>query len=355
MNGLTPTPQDRRSLLRLIRRVCLKRGRFVLASGAVSDTYLDLRLATTHPEGARLAARFLLAEAERLGAKRIGGPTLGADPLVGAAVARSENPEIRGFIVRSQSKDHGTGRQIEGHLGPGDRALVLDDVVTAGGSILRALEAVRSAGAEVAGSFCLVDRGQGGREKLEAAGAPLAAIFSIAEILAEEKDAPEEAAAAEKASAPEPPWRPRTPALTVDAILEIRPGAVLLVRRRNPPLGWALPGGFVEPEESADEAVRREIREETGLEIQCARQMHTYSGPGRDPRFATASVVYVASAPGTPEAGDDAASVRVFPLDDLPPDLCFDHRAILEDFRSSRHGIGPGGVAPGDPADAAPA
>ena len=86
---IVPEPQARERLLRLIRRLSLKRGHFVLASGAVSDTYLDLRLTTTHFEGARLSAGFLLAEAARLGANRVGGPTLGADPLVGAAVALS--------------------------------------------------------------------------------------------------------------------------------------------------------------------------------------------------------------------------------------------------------------------------
>ena len=357
--GLVPAETDRTRLLRWIRHLSLKRGRFVLSSGAVSDYYLDLRLATTHPAAARLAARFLLAEAARRGANRLGGPTLGADPLVGAAVSLvpASAGVLGGFMVRSQAKDHGTGRQIEGHLGAGDRALVFDDVVTAGGSILRAVDAVRAAGAEVAGSWCLVDRDQGGREKLAAAGAPLAAVFPVREVLeATLPDGPPEepgeplqpigpadaAGAEERADPARAAWRPITPVLAADAIMEPVPGSVLLIRRKNPPLGWALPGGFVEVGESVEEAVRREILEETGLTLGSVVQMHTYSAPGRDPRLPTVTVIFAASASGTPVAGDDAAEARLFPLDALPPDVCFDHRQVLEDYRTSRYGVGSG-------------
>jgi 8-oxo-dGTP diphosphatase len=346
---LAPTEADRIRLLRWIRHLSLKHGRFVLSSGAVSDYYLDLRLATTHPAAARLASRFLLAEAARRGANRVGGPTLGADPLVGAAVSLvpSLAGVLGGFMVRSQAKDHGTGRQVEGHLGPGDRALVFDDVVTAGGSILRAIAAVRELGAEVVGSWCLVDRDQGGREMLDGIGAPLAAVFRIREVLeARLPDGPPEeppAPALPAAGADSSPgtWRPVTPVLAADAILEPEPGRVLLIRRKNPPHGWALPGGFVEVGESLEEAVRREILEETGLVIAKTVQMHAYSAPGRDPRLPTVTVVFAASASGTPAAGDDAAETRLFALDGLPADLCFDHRQVLEDYREARFGVGP--------------
>jgi orotate phosphoribosyltransferase len=333
----SPDEAARSRLLELIRTLSLKRGRFVLASGAVSDYYLDLRLTTTHPEGARLAASLLLHEADRLSVNRVGGPTLGADPLVGAAVALARR-ELRGFLVRSQAKDHGTGRQIEGHLGEGDRALVLDDVVTAGGSILRACQAVQQAGATVAGTWCLVDRDQGGREKLDVAGTPLRSVFRVEEILSGAKHS---------STAEQPhPGPPETPRLTVDAILELEPGQVLLIERKNPPFGWALPGGFVERGESAEEAVRREIAEETGLRIEEAIQMHTYSDPERDPRFPTASIVFVAKASGKLSAGDDAARARLFPLTGLPDPICFDHRRILDDYRAFRGGWSPGAGGP---------
>ena len=356
---LLPSEADRVRLLRWIRHLSLKRGRFVLSSGAVSDYYLDLRLTTTHPAAARLAARFLLAEAAHRGVNRVGGPTLGADPLVGAAVSLVPTwaGAFGGFMVRSQAKEHGTGRQIEGHLGAGDRALVFDDVVTAGGSILRAVDTARAAGAEVTGTWCLVDRDQGGRDKLAEAGAPLTAVFPVREVLeATLPDGPPEepleppkpigpahAADGGERVVPAPAvWRPVTPVLAADAIMEPVPGCVLLIRRKNPPLGWALPGGFVEVGESVEEAVRREIIEETGLTLLEVVQMHTYSAPGRDPRLPTVTVVFTARASGTPVAGDDAAETRLFPLNALPPDLCFDHRQVLDDYRTARYGMGSG-------------
>jgi 8-oxo-dGTP diphosphatase len=336
----------------------LKRGHFVLSSGATSDYYLDLRMATTHPAAVRLAARFLLAETAHQNANRVGGPTMGADPLVGAAVSLvpTSAGALGGFMVRAQPKDHGTGRQVEGHLGAGDRALVFDDVVTAGGSILRAIDAVRAVGAEVAGSWCLVDRDQGGREKLAAAGAPLTAVFSVREVLdahlpdgppdepiePSEPSGPTRAADTASRGGPAPEaWRPVTPVLAADAVIEPVPGRVLLIRRKNPPPGWALPGGFVEVGESVEEAVRREILEETGLSIEEAVQMHTYSAPGRDPRLPTVTVIFAARASGSPVAGDDAASAQLFALNALPDDLCFDHRQVLEDYRTARYGVGP--------------
>ena len=186
-------PPDRARLLRVIREVSLRRGHFVLSSGATSDYYLDLRLTTTDPDGARLSAEALLREAARLGATGVGGPTLGADPIVGATVARSAGSPtpVRGFLVRAAAKQHGTGRQIEGHLAEGQRVVLLDDVVTSAGSLLRAAEAVQNAGAEIVGAFCLVDRDGGGREALAAIGLDLTAVFRVSEVLAED-EAPED-------------------------------------------------------------------------------------------------------------------------------------------------------------------
>ncbi|MDH7512982.1 MAG: NUDIX hydrolase [Clostridiales bacterium] len=128
----------------------------------------------------------------------------------------------------------------------------------------------------------------------------------------------------------------RIPFPTVDIIIEVtradgKPG-IILIKRKNPPLGWALPGGFVDYGESCEEAARREAREETSLEIESLSQFHTYSDPGRDPRSHTISTVFTAKACGIPKARDDAQEVGIFTRDDLPQPLAFDHEKILADY-----------------------
>jgi 8-oxo-dGTP diphosphatase len=108
---------------------------------------------------------------------------------------------------------------------------------------------------------------------------------------------------------------------------------VVLVRRANPPHGWALPGGFVDEGERLDVAAAREAVEETGLPVTLLEQFHTYSDPARDPRRHTLSTVYLASASGEPTGGDDAAEARAFAWDALPDPIVFDHREILADVR----------------------
>jgi len=127
------------------------------------------------------------------------------------------------------------------------------------------------------------------------------------------------------------------PLVAVDCILADPTGRVLLVERRFPPPGWALPGGFVDPGESLEQAVRREMREETSLELSACAQFHAYSEPSRDPRHPMVSVVFVGRATGSPQAGDDAGDTRFFGLDALPDKLAFDHRAILDDFARGRY------------------
>ncbi len=132
--------------------------------------------------------------------------------------------------------------------------------------------------------------------------------------------------------------RPETPALTVDVVIELvdRPGRpIVLIERRNPPPGYALPGGFVDVGETVEQAARREALEETGLEVSLTRLLGVYSDPARDPRLHTASVVYVGEARGEPRAGDDAARIRITTLDDLPA-LAFDHARILADYARQR-------------------
>ena len=132
--------------------------------------------------------------------------------------------------------------------------------------------------------------------------------------------------------------RPVTPALTADLVIEMvdQPGRpVLLVERTFEPLGWALPGGFVDLGETLEQAAIREAKEETGLDVTLKVLLGLYSDPKRDPRGHTVTAVYVAEARGTPKAGDDAKNVKSFdPL--KPPPLAFDHGLILGDYRRYR-------------------
>ncbi|MDF1555931.1 MAG: NUDIX hydrolase, partial [Deferrisomatales bacterium] len=133
---------------------------------------------------------------------------------------------------------------------------------------------------------------------------------------------------------------------TVDVVIRCG-GGVVLVRRRNPPLGWALPGGFVDAGESLEYAARREALEETGLCVALQEQFFTYSDPARDPRHHTLSTVYLGTAEGQPRGGDDAAEARVWAWGDLPETLCFDHGRILADVRRYLDGGGRVGLEEG--------
>jgi len=130
--------------------------------------------------------------------------------------------------------------------------------------------------------------------------------------------------------------RRRSPTPTVDIIIEIPLKGIVLIQRANPPLGWALPGGFVDYGESLEAAACREALEETGLTVELLGQLHTYSDPRRDPRQHSISTVFVAQATGTPKAADDARSLEIFRLKDLPPEMAFDHAAILADYLKVR-------------------
>ena len=122
----------------------------------------------------------------------------------------------------------------------------------------------------------------------------------------------------------------RNPVPTVDIIIEIG-DQIVLIERKNPPFGWALPGGFVDYGESFETAARREAKEETGLEVNHLRQFRTYSDPSRDQRQHTASTVFSGTAEELPVAGDDAKRVALFTREDLP-ELAFDHALIIDDF-----------------------
>jgi ADP-ribose pyrophosphatase YjhB (NUDIX family) len=137
----------------------------------------------------------------------------------------------------------------------------------------------------------------------------------------------------------------RNPVPTVDIIIEIidknnknsSENKIVLIRRKNPPYGWALPGGFVDYDESLENAALREAKEETSLDVKLIRQFHTYSEPGRDPRQHTISTVYIAKAFGVPEGMDDAEDAKIFDKDNIPGDMAFDHKKILDDYFMNKY------------------
>ncbi len=124
----------------------------------------------------------------------------------------------------------------------------------------------------------------------------------------------------------------RNPFPTVDIIIEVENGGIVLIKRKNPPFGWALPGGFVDYGESLEDAAVREAKEETSLEVELLYQLGAYSDPNRDPRQHNISVVFVAKASGAPKADDDASELGIFNSNSLPNNLAFDHEKILRDY-----------------------
>jgi orotate phosphoribosyltransferase len=194
-------------LTHLLAARSAKRGDFVLASGRRSSLYVDCRLTTMSPEGQRLIGRVGLDALRATGwtVDAVGGLTLGADPIayaiahasalaaesgagpVGRApegsAPKGGAPLIRAFTVRKEAKQHGTGKLIEGPFVAGDRVVIVEDVITTGGSALKAVDAVRAAGGEILGVLALVDREEGGREALEAAGLSVIALVTATQLV----------------------------------------------------------------------------------------------------------------------------------------------------------------------------
>ncbi|MGQ9816453.1 MAG: NUDIX domain-containing protein [bacterium] len=128
----------------------------------------------------------------------------------------------------------------------------------------------------------------------------------------------------------------KNPIPTVDIIIPMESG-VVLIKRKNPPYGWALPGGFIDYGESAESAAVREVKEETNLDIIELKQFHVYSEPSRDPRFHTITIVFIAQAKGIPKAKDDAMKIGIYHKDNLPEDIAFDHKKILNDYFEKKY------------------
>ncbi|MEP6765466.1 MAG: orotate phosphoribosyltransferase [Gemmatimonadaceae bacterium] len=184
---------DQKTLIALLAERSAKRGDFVLASGRKSNLYIDARLTAMSPEGQLIIGREGLAAISAFDPEvdAVGGLTLGADPIsyaiahasaLAAELGRSKL--VRSFTVRKEVKQYGTGKLIEGPFRSGDRVVVIEDVITTGGSALTAVDAVKAAGGIVLGVLALVDRQEGGREALEGAGLKVSSLANAADIMA---------------------------------------------------------------------------------------------------------------------------------------------------------------------------
>jgi orotate phosphoribosyltransferase len=182
------SPMTAADLRGILLEKSVRTGQFTLASGKTSDLYIDCRMTTLDPVGAHLVGELGWAavrdwiRSEKLDVQAIGGMTLGADPIslsVGMASARLDPEDmLQVFTVRKEPKGHGRGKQIEGNFNAGDTVVVVDDVITTGGSTLRAIDAIEAAGGRIALALVLVDREEGGRQAIEARGIPVVSLFS---------------------------------------------------------------------------------------------------------------------------------------------------------------------------------
>ncbi len=179
------TKELKSKLLDLLKKRAFKKGKFILSSGKESAYYLDGRIITLTPEGAYLVASIILNMLEGRRIDAVGGPTLGADPIVGAlgVLSHIRGVPLKTFIVRKAAKEHGMQRQIEGPaLKENDRAILVDDVATTGKSLVEAKEALNKLGVKVGEVMVIVDRNEGAKENLAKAGCRLKSIFTIKDL-----------------------------------------------------------------------------------------------------------------------------------------------------------------------------
>jgi orotate phosphoribosyltransferase len=172
-------------LLEIIRQKSFLRGQFKLASGAMSDYYLDMKPTSFDPEGAALIGEIICGMlADDRDVEAIGGLELGAVPIVAAVCARSwPDRPIRGFVVRKEKKGHGTDQKIDGNFTPGSKVVLIEDVTTKGGSVMQAVRAVRAQGAQIKRIITIVDRLEGAQDNLKKEGLELAPIFTTADLM----------------------------------------------------------------------------------------------------------------------------------------------------------------------------
>ena len=183
-------PSAREALLEGLRTDGLVIGKVTLASGRTAEYYVDARRALLRPAAFRATGELVAIEARRLGAAAVGGPTLGADPVACSVLAAAD--DLRAFIVRKERKEHGLQRWIEGPpVESTDRVLVVEDVVTSGGSLITAIERVREEGLEIAGALAVLDRLAGGRDAIERTlgdGRPYIALLTIDDVYPDRPD-----------------------------------------------------------------------------------------------------------------------------------------------------------------------
>ena len=172
---------DRSRLIALFRERALKFGEFTLASGKKASYYLDGKQITLHSEGLRLVSEGLLEILADVQFDAIGGMSIGADPIIGGvlALARTQGRSLQRFLVRKEAKGHGTGRYIEGPVQPGARVVIVDDVVTTGGSSIQAIERIQEFGGKVVAVVAVVDRKEGGAANFKARDLSLRSLLSI--------------------------------------------------------------------------------------------------------------------------------------------------------------------------------
>ncbi|MBN2185000.1 MAG: orotate phosphoribosyltransferase [Candidatus Krumholzibacteriota bacterium] len=176
---------ERSELKEIIIKRSIKKGDFTLVSGRKSSYYINGKMTTLHSRGLFLSARLLLDSFSGIDYDAFAGPVIGADPIIGALLALSaeRGEEKEGLLVRKEAKGHGTKRQIEGNIAEGMKVLILEDVVTTGGSLLKAADAIVKEGAAVAGIRVLVDREEGASEKIAEAGYEFSSLFKVSELL----------------------------------------------------------------------------------------------------------------------------------------------------------------------------
>ena len=171
------------SLIELFRERALKFGDFTLASGKKATYYLDGKQITLHSQGLRLVSEGLLGLMQGVDATAIGGMSIGADPIVGGmlAIAAGRGQDLAGFLVRKEAKGHGTQKYIEGPVSPGQKVVIVEDVVTTGGSSIQAAQRAQEFGLEVVMVLAIIDRMEGGRQNFEKAGYAFKSLLTIAD------------------------------------------------------------------------------------------------------------------------------------------------------------------------------